>query len=194
MIWTWLDFVSSVVASLAWPIAIVLIALILKKPIVNLLRTLRFLRYGDVEFEFDQELKKIEGKIEENQPLPPVQTIEESKAKDLFEELVAASPKAAVLATWQEVEYTMNELANQLNIDTKSWRSPVNLVNVLKSNEQITSNAVELLLELRKLRNRLAHTGPSVEIAESEARRYREIANSVIMQLRSQMTERRLVQ
>jgi len=55
----WLTFVTKIIESLAWPVSIVVIVLILKKPISALLPLLRNLKYKDLELSFGEELKKV---------------------------------------------------------------------------------------------------------------------------------------
>ncbi|MDU7578390.1 MAG: hypothetical protein E7K43_19495 [Bacillus subtilis] len=57
----WMEFVSSIVKSVIWPIAIIILVIKLRQPVSNLISTLARIKYKDWEFEFkiDQKLEKI---------------------------------------------------------------------------------------------------------------------------------------
>lgn len=48
----WMEFVSSIVKSIVWPVAIIIIVIKLKRPVSNLISTLAKIKYKDWEFEF----------------------------------------------------------------------------------------------------------------------------------------------
>ncbi|XAK54249.1 hypothetical protein AAHT65_07610 [Bacillus atrophaeus] len=48
----WMEFISSVVKSIVWPVAIIIIVIKLKRPVSNLISTLAKIKYKDWEFEF----------------------------------------------------------------------------------------------------------------------------------------------
>lgn len=47
-----MEFISSIVKSIVWPVAIIIIVIKLKKPVSNLISTLAKIKYKDWEFEF----------------------------------------------------------------------------------------------------------------------------------------------
>jgi len=52
-------FVSELVKALAWPATTVVLVLILRSPLVDLMRSLRKVKYKELEFEFDRELTEL---------------------------------------------------------------------------------------------------------------------------------------
>ncbi|MED4612115.1 hypothetical protein P9248_10955 [Bacillus subtilis] len=65
----WMEFVSSIVKSIIWPIAITIIIIMLKNPVSNLISTLAKIKYKDWEFEFviNKKLDSITEQISEKQ-------------------------------------------------------------------------------------------------------------------------------
>src|SRR3546814_1699782 len=61
----WLEWTSSVIGSTAWPIALVLVALIFRGQITKLLKRIKGAKYGEAEVLFREELDKIEAEVEE---------------------------------------------------------------------------------------------------------------------------------
>lgn len=77
----WMEFVSSLVKSIIWPIAIIIIVIKLKKPVSNLISTLAKIKYKDWEFEFmlDKRLDEI-ASLADNSNGDPIETKPEDKS------------------------------------------------------------------------------------------------------------------
>ena len=52
----WLQFISSIIGSLAWPAAVMNLVLNLQAPLRNLLRDLSQFRYKEIEIDFGKEI------------------------------------------------------------------------------------------------------------------------------------------
>ncbi|ALV02603.1 hypothetical protein ACT17G_15140 [Bacillus velezensis] len=63
----WMEFISSIIKSVIWPVSITIIVIKLKNPVSNLIKTLAKIKYKDWEFEFmiDKELDQISVQIDE---------------------------------------------------------------------------------------------------------------------------------
>ena len=100
----WLQFIASIIDSLAWPGAILAAVILLRRPLSALLPLLRRLKYKDFEVEFDRKVRKLrEEAVAALPPLPktvPSQIPEETA----LIELVSVAPRAAVLESWLLVE------------------------------------------------------------------------------------------
>lgn len=59
-----LTFISELIKSLAWPVAIIILVILLRKPIVELIPLLRRLKYKDLELEFSQEVTELKAEVE----------------------------------------------------------------------------------------------------------------------------------
>lgn len=54
-----LTFTAEAIKALAWPMALVVVALMIRKPVIQLLPFLRRLKYKEIEFEFSKELEQL---------------------------------------------------------------------------------------------------------------------------------------
>jgi hypothetical protein len=57
----YLQFIASLIHSLAWPATIVALAAIFRKPLRDLLQHLDRFKYGKVEIDFRRELDQVEA-------------------------------------------------------------------------------------------------------------------------------------
>ncbi|MCY8622923.1 hypothetical protein MOD57_17455 [Bacillus spizizenii] len=67
----WLEFWSSVIKSIAWPIIVLIAVFFLRKPVTQLIEKiaewkLATLKYGDFEATFSQGLQKVESELDES--------------------------------------------------------------------------------------------------------------------------------
>ena len=121
----WLDFTSSIIDSLMWPIIILILALIFRASIVRLLDRIASVSWGDKKVNFDRELD--EANEEANTALLSsgrVQASERSVSAELLQWLgppidaVARKPRQGIIDAWLEVESALEEAAERLDVYT----------------------------------------------------------------------------
>lgn len=61
----WLTFVATVAGSVAWPVTALIIVHLVRKPLVELLPTLKSAKYKELELEFGEKLGQLESQAEE---------------------------------------------------------------------------------------------------------------------------------
>ncbi|PYB75819.1 hypothetical protein DMX11_13310 [Pseudomonas sp. LB-090624] len=59
----WKQCVAALTSSLAWPVAIIVVVFALKKHVVQLLPTIRSLKYGDLEIDLEDKLKAVQEEL-----------------------------------------------------------------------------------------------------------------------------------
>ena len=91
----WLQFFSDIVRSLAWPVALLIAIVLLRKPLADLKTLLRKLRYRDFEFEFGEEVRGLKAEVAENLP-PSKRDNQEKSLEERLIELAKISPRGAV--------------------------------------------------------------------------------------------------
>jgi hypothetical protein len=182
----WLDWSSSLVHSLAWPVAAVIIALLFRVQLRGLLAKVRKLTWGDKAVDFAEELDQLE--------LASRQDTSRSKKEarprpvhDRFESLLAISPDAAILDAWQPTEMLIDELADSLYAEGERRRGLIQNIDLLLSKGIITPPVARMLTELRKLRNVAAHQGG---LSPADAYRFRDIAEEMTGALEEHFTRR----
>lgn len=182
---TWLQFFSSIAASLSWPLAATVIALILRSSITSRISSLLKLKYKDLELEFDQ-LKAASAAV----PEPPTESLGESPAERVVytsleaqvEDIAQKSPAAAVLIAWAVVETALSGAVARLAIspDSPSSRSPRHNLDRLVEEGHVDKIFANAVRQLNSLRNNIAHdAGASSRISVVEALEYGESAAKV---------------
>ena len=178
----WLTFFSRLVSSLAWPVSILLILLIMRKPLRDILSLLHRLRYKDFEVEFNQRVDEV--KIEAEQALPKESgAVPSGPDAQHIIRLSKVSPRAAVLEAWRRVELAAIETAQQLG--GEKFRNKTLTYQAIRFIEQHTdmdSKLIMLLRHLRGLRNKAAHA-PEFALSTNAALEYAKIAELVARHL-----------
>ncbi|MEC3609205.1 hypothetical protein [Bacillus glycinifermentans] len=162
----WLEFVSSMVQSLAWPVTLAMIVWLLKEPVSERLKELIKLKYKDFELEFGmrvQALASARGK--RNRALASI------KAEN--------PPQAVVESAWAEVEEALREAAKRLESDSGS-QGVLHVIDTLYEQGEVTKEAVSELRELWNLR--FMATG---DISSDSALEYRSLCSEAAETLRS---------
>lgn len=173
----WMTFVSSLVGSIAWPVAAFAIAFLFRSQIRKLLDRLRKLSVGDNSMDFSKELEEAEDTakaiVAESAealpsapnalPLPDTRT----------QQLIALAPAMAVMDIWKPLERKIVKLAEPLalsrmkNRDGKTVPGARIGARILLDNGVITSATYSLVRDLNELRNRAAHSEDGVGRADA---------------------------
>jgi HEPN domain-containing protein len=175
----WLDFIAAVVSAIAWPVAIVVVVLLLRRQIRNLIPLLRRIRYGEFEAEFSEEVEETAAEIQQHAEEMPVKELPalpedvEERLRTNIELLRASAqenPGIAVLEAWLLVEFEVHAAAIRNNIDStvkrvvgrKSGKSVAGGINrilrVLADRERIPEWVVDAVNDLRVLRSEVAQS------------------------------------
>lgn len=181
-----LEFIASIVGSLAWPAVVIAVFYFLREPVKNLLPLLQKLKYKELELEFNRRVEEVRAEVVQELPvLPaaaaPAQTDEITKAARLAE----TSPRAAVLEAWLSVEAAAFDAARRLDWAVPSEKSSNGAfaMKFLERHPQVDRSIVGLLRELRSLRNQAAHA-PEFALSKSAAIEYASSAARVAEYLR----------
>jgi hypothetical protein len=173
-----LEFLASLVESLAWPTILGICIYIFRAQVGKLLERLSKVKYGDLEAEFQERLNNIE----------PVQNVKKLKIKEeeknittiTLEELSVVSPRSAILEAWIKVEKATSEFceANQLATNP-SYQA---LFQVAKEKDLDIEPFKTAYQELRLLRNKAVHASDS-DITSLTAKQYVKTAEFIIAEL-----------
>ncbi|HWY62229.1 MAG TPA: hypothetical protein VNW15_10050 [Rhizomicrobium sp.] len=185
-----LQFISSIVGSIAWPTTIILIILILRKQILALIPSISSLKYGDFEAKFENRLERAESDL---LSLPPVERevtsrqvyTTDSTIKFQRSATVHLPPHLEITESWRSVERELRSVAEQKGLGIASTAATLQLIRVLANKEYINPILFRLLNELRSLRNFAAHSTKVDQISLEQAQRYSETAEQVVQQLKA---------
>lgn len=176
-----LEFTSAIISALAWPIIVLVIIFILKKPLSQLLINLSRLKYNNLEIDFGKELIKLEKTLEKQS-----EQLEQTNENEILS-LAEIHPSAAILVAWTMVEKEIADTVNRLAIspDYPPYNSALKNINLLKENKYIDTATYELINEFRQLRNKVSHAhGDGEQITYLEAVKYYELSIKIIKRLR----------
>ena len=174
----WLGFTSSVVASVVWPVAVVLLLIVMRKPIQEMLLSLHQLRAsglgGSIEAEFTAKMAILQERAaqeaipapETRQPDRIAASIGDLEKRHLLADL---SPRGAILESWLTLEDVVRELDEALypNTGVRKWYSGITLtLERLEQQGRISPGLLSILRDLRQLRNQAVHAGDQMLSAD----------------------------
>lgn len=185
-----LDFIQSIIASIAWPITTVILIVILKKPISNAFNRLSKLKYKETELDFVTELKnakEVAKSIEKG--FDSSKRLNFSINKTLIEEVeqvAAISPQASIPLSWSMVESEITNLINRSSIspDYPPHNSTLKNLELLKENNLIENDSFELINSLRRFRNETIHAHGKIRLSTNDAIEYARIAETLSKKLK----------
>lgn len=151
----WLQFISSVVGSLAWPTAVIAIVILLREPLGKLVPLIRTLKYKEWQIDVGQELSAVKESVEANADQPDEQAEEPTP---VFRQLALIEPRAAVLSAWAPVELALKDLGLKRGIYKMGM--PIYVVaDTLSKTGVLDSTTYEALGRLKRIRNEAVHLG-----------------------------------
>ena len=144
-----LTFTVGIVKALAWPLAVVVIALLFRKQLIDLLATIKRGKFGSAEIEFERGVKTIEASASSTPATPPPDaTIKEA----------AFNPRAAVLEAWLRLEDQVIDLAMRRGLTNATARRYAHGALVaVKQSGLLSPASLRLLDKLQDLRNWAVH-------------------------------------
>jgi hypothetical protein len=154
----WLTFITKVTEALAWPIASVVILLLLRKHVEALVPLLKKVKAGPLEAEFERELKVLRDTAsQETQPIQAADTL--SPREEKLHRLAEINPRSAILEAWQHVEVAARKRVLELGLHEAGpeGRPILDAYRSLAKARVLDNEALALFHELRSLRNQAAH-------------------------------------
>jgi hypothetical protein len=165
------------IASVAWPIAVLAIALLFRKPIVAALESATGrLRAGPFEMAWEQTVSTVELEINR----PPAAVKEGAGAKEKLDQLADISPPSAVVEAYGRIEASLRSLLMKHGVkgDEHAW-SVRKLADLARQDDLITEETRHAIEGLRVLRNLAAH-GKWDDLSAQRAREFVALADGVI--------------
>ena len=153
-----LTFIAKIIESIAWPVAAVILVMLLKAEIQSLLPFIKRLKAGPLEAEFERELRELRTSVE-TEPAQPSTEKPLSTAEQKLLQLIEINPRSAILEAWQGVEAYARKLVIDLGIyDPGSESRPLlDTYRAIAKANLLPLEDLALFHELRSLRNQAAH-------------------------------------
>jgi uncharacterized protein YutE (UPF0331/DUF86 family) len=181
------EFISSIIKSLAWPVVVLTIAILLRQPIVKILSNLSKVTYNNLEVNFGEKLDELNSSLE-SKNIPENNMQNANSNEDEIITLAQISPAASITMAWSMIEQEILRTIKRLRIspDHPLDNSPFKNINLLKTEGLIDLETENTLNELRNLRNKAVHGHPSNEnISQIEAIKYYKLSKKVISILKT---------
>ena len=162
----WLTFVSKLVDSLAWPLVALILGLVFRKKVLELITTIRKLKAGPVEAEFEIETKQIRAtataalqQVEITQATPQSPGRLEEPRGEVFAKLLNArnDPTGQIIEGWSTVDGELFRLGKQLGFIVDPLESTTKVYQAVMASDVLPEQTRRLVRELRDLRNKVAH-------------------------------------
>jgi hypothetical protein len=200
----WKQFVSSVIASLAWPTAVVLILFKFKSEVAAILPGLKTLKLpGGVEAEFTETLPKVATAVEEDASSLPdavigidfevngaIDASDQTSVRPEITESVSdsialkAKPTGVVMESWKDLEATLHAIARRMESRTgKPSRLTTShvAVDLYKANF-LSDDEARSIRTMMNLRNNAAHS--SEEISADSAQQFMRLCETLAWRFR----------
>jgi hypothetical protein len=178
-----LQFIASLVGSLAWPAVVFGVALVLRKPLGDLLPLLQHIRYKDLELEFGKRVEELQAEVAEELPAPGEAAATAEPERAALLKLAEISPRAAVLEAWRAVEAAALKAARRLEPDEPGrTMSSYEAIRYLERSGKLDRAIAGPLQELRMLRNEAAHA-PEFALRRESALEYASLAERLALHL-----------
>lgn len=182
-----LTFIVEIIKAIIWPVTLIILLLVLKKPFLRLVPSLEKVKYRDLELDFCKQVHQLAKEAKET--LTPASD-EDDDLKDELKQLTDiahVSPKSALLEAWLKLESAAFQLLKRKDpkVNTSILKTPIQIGMMLENLGIINKSQKEIFSKLRNLRNAAAHATDFTFDTES-AIEYIEMALGLISHLRVQ--------
>ena len=169
-------FVAAIFAAVAWPIAVALIAIVFRKPLIELIARITTISHNQTRIDM--------APLEESSAAAEIAgslTIDDSQSDSRADSTIASAPRAAIIEGWIRVESAAWEALARKRI-TPERRSRSQMLHMLRDQKLLDPALLRLVRDLMMTRNRAAHES-DLDISPEAARRYVDIADQVVATL-----------
>lgn len=157
-----LQFFAEAIKALAWPLATVVLAFLLKGNLVTLIRNIRSVKAGGVEASFNEQIE--ESSLTEN--VTPDNAAKFSNTNITLDQ-IKSNPEGAVVAAWKKIEGQLLRILDGVLPNNKK-NSPLAMNKLATEHDIMSYDDIAKLTSLRRLRNTAVHaTGEQVSYASA---------------------------
>jgi len=162
----WMQFVSAMTASLAWPASVIGLAILLKPALAGLIPKIRSFKYKDFHIDLVEKLDALKDEVSASGSVSRPES--QSSASPNVVELAAIDPRAAIISSWQEVETELSKLAAKHNLPPAQFS--VSNANLLHAQNILDKLTFMTFVKLHAINRDIAHVRPtSIDFAEAVA-------------------------
>lgn len=165
----WLQFIASMTEALAWPIALIVVFLLLRRHLLARMPDLESLEWKDFRFRFGRRVHELAAQTRQELPDAEAGAATSLDGERHRLKLADISPRAAILESWIELEGAAAVALKRRGaaVTRQELRQPSRLADALVTTGLLGANQAGLLSELRRLRNAAAHAADPKITAET---------------------------
>ena len=179
-----LTFISNMINAFSWPLAVLVIIILIRKPLFQLIPLVRELKYKDLNIKFGEELEELTDQADEAN-LPPVRLSEEMIIEftpeadfwESIEKISDISPRAAIVEAWRRVEWALHDYFRNNNIEIP--RSYQAKLRILKEQKDLPASFFSIFDKLRLLRNKAVHAR-DIDLISQNAIEFAQLADRIV--------------
>lgn len=177
-----MEYLVSIIDSLAWPLTVLGLAFLVRKPLKALIPLVESFKYKDVEVSFRKKLLEAQSDAEESGIKSEV--LEEERENIL--KLAEISPASAIIESWKEIELAAKERTEALAPVGGSFSNSRNNrpIDYLELTGALVPSTARAIREMRHLRNQAAHSA-KLNISRESVIEYVTLAKAISNQISS---------
>jgi len=181
-----LSFVVELVKAGAWPAALIVAILLLRRPLTGLLPLLEELKYKDISLKFREKLSEAKASLPSASSEKSALPVPDDQEQGMLLQLARWAPRAAVTEAWRRLEDAILVLSvSRGQIPSKEVARNHSRLGIAMQAIGVFSEADEVAFrKLRELRNQAAH-GPEFALSEADAEEYIRLVGSLLGKVRS---------
>lgn len=155
----WMEFVAAMTAALAWPIALVVVFLLLRRHLLARMPDLESLEWKDFRFRFGRRMHEVVAEARQTLVQAEAATTPPIDGETHRLQLADISPRAAILEAWIELEGAAAIALRRKGaaLPRQELQQPSRLADALITTGLLAPTQAGVLSELRRLRNAAAH-------------------------------------
>ena len=163
-----LDYAVPLADALAWPLVVLTLALIFRKPLVNMISNIESIKFPWGEAKIGQQIEDV-STIANSITL----LVEPPHVDERIPDVADFYPSGVIIESWLLVEKEMTELAesHQLRLTPQQRRLPNQITQALVEADIIDAGVGAAIRGLREIRNKAVHT-TGVSLSMKDAQEY----------------------
>ncbi|HFX0811418.1 hypothetical protein LJG01_09095 [Pseudomonas aeruginosa] len=160
----WKQFFAAVISSIAWPVAVISLAGLLRHPLSQLIPLIRTLKIKDLQIDLGERLDKVKAEVEATTD----ELVPDATGIASYVSVAEIDPRAAMLSAWLPVERELREIADK--VDLPPYAQMWGLIGELIRTGVLDDDIGNTLLSMNRIRNDAVHlSGPEVDIEQALA-------------------------
>lgn len=137
------------ISNIIWPICILIIFAIIKKPLFEILKNIKKIKYADLEAEISSISESINEVTNE--------CVNCDTKNPIMEDMVKENPNIAIVSSWMKLEQLLREKFNQIYPTSDKHYLVRDMMNQLVQDNKLPRQFLHIVYRLSAIRNYAIH-------------------------------------